>query len=817
VRSFLIQGVLWNIVFFGLIRLAWVDRHFTQALVAFQQAIVNWYAGAPRLGLVVTSDCSGADVMALCAAVTLAYPVAWTRRIAGVVAGIGLIVAFNIVRIATLYRASTPATLEWLHRVVWPVALVIVTIAYVLWWIRRSERNDHRTDGTIARMTKPLVVLGLAYAATVPWAFVSGSLQRAGVWTVTCATMLTHAFGVEVHGVGNVLVTSRGNFQVTPECLFTPILPIYLAAVWAWPMAWRRRTAWILAAVPLFLALGVVRLLALALPPLVVSHPTFLAHGFYQLIMGLVAIVGAAHLAAWRRPGRSTTGRTVIAIGSALGAAVITGPLWQRAIVALAGLVHDVWPSTVTVLAGPNDQQGALAVLPVYQFALVVGLWMALTSGKRWRSAIVALAALALSQVIFFAAIGGVSAAFQIEPHALVVRGWALAVPLVMALVWANSHATSVGDKSYLRFWGKVGDEFPSLTGARSTRFYFENEKRLITDVLPVLAGTTILKTDLWDEAKNTRILQWMADQGAVVYGIDISEPIVREARSAFGHRPMRPAVSDVRRLPFAAASFDAIYSMGTVEHFAETQASVRELARVLRPGGRLILGVPNRHDPFLRPAVVALLSVFGLYDYGFEKSFSRAGLRRLLEHAGLRVESESGILFVPGWLRMLDLWCHTRVPALTRLTAALLQPFVWLDAHVPVLRRHGYLIASVGVKSAAPDVSAGVEYVVDARGCDPDRLRSQARLDRLFQAIVSDLNLNAVAAPLWHVFPDPGGITGVTLLTESHLAIHTYPEAGLATINLYCCRGPLDWAWSDRLRDHLGAGEVTVRALPRG
>ena len=181
VRSFLFQGVLWNIVFFGLIRLAWVDRHFTQALVAFQQAIVNWYAGAPRLGLVVTSDCSGADVMALCAAVTLAYPVAWTRRIAGVAAGIGLIVAFNIVRIATLYRASTPATLEWLHRVVWPVALVVVTIAYVLWWIRRSERNDNRTDGTIARMTKPLVVLGLAYAATVPWAFVSGSLQRAGV------------------------------------------------------------------------------------------------------------------------------------------------------------------------------------------------------------------------------------------------------------------------------------------------------------------------------------------------------------------------------------------------------------------------------------------------------------------------------------------------------------------------------------------------------------------------------------------------------------------------------------------------------------
>lgn len=188
-----------------------------------------------------------------------------------------------------------------------------------------------------------------------------------------------------------------------------------------------------------------------------------------------------------------------------------------------------------------------------------------------------------------------------------------------------------------------------------------------------------------------------------------------------------------------------------------------------------------------------------------------------MLEQAALRVDAESGILFVPGWLRMLDLWCHTRVPALTWFTAALLQPFVWLDAHVPAVRRHGYLIASVGVKSAAPAIRSGVEYVVDARGCDPDRLRSKARLERLFQTIVMDLSLKAVAEPLWHVFPGPGGVTGVILLAESHLAIHTYPEAGLATINLYCCRGPIDWAWADRLGDHLGAADVTVRALPRG
>jgi SAM-dependent methyltransferase len=200
----------------------------------------------------------------------------------------------------------------------------------------------------------------------------------------------------------------------------------------------------------------------------------------------------------------------------------------------------------------------------------------------------------------------------------------------------------------YRDFWWQVGDSFPVLTGARSTELYFENEQRLIREALPELAGRTLLKTDLWDEAKNTRILQWVADQGARVYGIDISEPIVRDAQQAFGQRTLRSSVSDVRQLPFAEGSFDAVYSMGTVEHFAETEASVRELARVLKPGGRLILGVPNRHDPFLRSALVWVLSRLGWYGYGFEKSFSRRARRQMLHAAGLEVTIESGILFIP-------------------------------------------------------------------------------------------------------------------------------------------------------------------------
>lgn len=256
----------------------------------------------------------------------------------------------------------------------------------------------------------------------------------------------------------------------------------------------------------------------------------------------------------------------------------------------------------------------------------------------------------------------------------------------------------------YQRFWARVGERFPDLGGAASTRFYAANEERLFAEHLAPLDGLRILKTDLWDEAKNTRILAWAAQRGASAFGIDISEPTLRQARAAFtGPRtaptPLRAAAADVRALPFLDASFDAVYSMGTIEHFDETEEAVREMARVLKPGGRAIVGVPNRHDPFLRPLMATVMQALGLYAYGYEKSYSRLALREMLLRAGFTVTAETAILFIPGGLRILDVACHSWCRPLSVLTAALVAPFVWLDRHVPQVRRHGYLLATVAVK----------------------------------------------------------------------------------------------------------------------
>ena len=112
--------------------------------------------------------------------------------------------------------------------------------------------------------------------------------------------------------------------------------------------------------------------------------------------------------------------------------------------------------------------------------------------------------------------------------------------------------------------------------------------------------------------------------------------------------------------------------------------------------------------------------------------------------------------------------------------------------------------------------MSLGTEWVVDASGCDPEKLADIEQLKSVFERIVRDLGLNVLGEVAWHQFPDPGGVSGLALLSESHLTCHTYPEYGAATFNLYRCSNRTTWAWEIMLRELLGANEVNVRVFER-
>ncbi len=110
----------------------------------------------------------------------------------------------------------------------------------------------------------------------------------------------------------------------------------------------------------------------------------------------------------------------------------------------------------------------------------------------------------------------------------------------------------------------------------------------------------------------------------------------------------------------------------------------------------------------------------------------------------------------------------------------------------------------------------SGFEWVVDAHGCEPRALADLEKLRDLFGRLVEGLDLHPVADPAWHQFPGAGGITGLYLLAESHLACHTFPEHGSLCLNLFCCRPRQDWDFEGYLKREFGAARVEVRRLDR-
>jgi SAM-dependent methyltransferase len=246
--------------------------------------------------------------------------------------------------------------------------------------------------------------------------------------------------------------------------------------------------------------------------------------------------------------------------------------------------------------------------------------------------------------------------------------------------------------------WDQAAEKVAPYFDAPSTKIYLCQEKKIIDKYFVSMKGKKFLKTDLWNEAKNTQILSHVLGRRAEVYGIDISPRVTQQAINRTIYNPSLPSVmtADIRKLPFADETFDYVYSMGTVEHFPDSSRAIKEVYRVLKKGGTAIIGVPNKFDVFLRPVLVFIMQKLGLYSFGYEKSYSKKQLRAELERAKFRIQDFTSLLFMPGLLRILDLFFYVHIRLLTKFSKILLAPFVFLYNRFPFFSRKGYLIAYI-------------------------------------------------------------------------------------------------------------------------
>jgi SAM-dependent methyltransferase len=124
---------------------------------------------------------------------------------------------------------------------------------------------------------------------------------------------------------------------------------------------------------------------------------------------------------------------------------------------------------------------------------------------------------------------------------------------------------------------------------------------------------------------------EYLASLGGVteIVHIDLGAPGWVKRLSSSRHRPLRGSLT---QLPFDAGVFDSCLCSEVLEHIPDDAAAVAELARVLRPGGRLLLSVPTPPAPFdaahvregyTLPQMTALLE-----RHGFETVHHAFGFR---------------------------------------------------------------------------------------------------------------------------------------------------------------------------------------------
>lgn len=163
-----------------------------------------------------------------------------------------------------------------------------------------------------------------------------------------------------------------------------------------------------------------------------------------------------------------------------------------------------------------------------------------------------------------------------------------------------------------------------------------------ILNSLGVSAGKKILDIACgWGE-----VLALAKEKGLEVFGIDISKHAIKLARERIGGGNLQ--VAQAEKLPFKDNTFDYIVCIGSLEHFDSPEKALKEMSRVIKPNGRILIRVPNLY--FLGHIFMAVR--YGIFPseggQDFSERFStKLGWKELITSNKLRVKEVKKYNFI--------------------------------------------------------------------------------------------------------------------------------------------------------------------------
>lgn len=128
--------------------------------------------------------------------------------------------------------------------------------------------------------------------------------------------------------------------------------------------------------------------------------------------------------------------------------------------------------------------------------------------------------------------------------------------------------------------------------------------------------------------------------------GVDIAKDIIKNLnefiRGKKEYENIKFLVDDLTHSKLEGNQFDFIVSLGVIEHFRDSKPMLKELYRLLKSNGRILISVPNVFA--LHTITRPLTKLLGIWKIGYEKSYSRRKIIEEIEEVNFRL-IESGIL----------------------------------------------------------------------------------------------------------------------------------------------------------------------------
>ncbi len=116
---------------------------------------------------------------------------------------------------------------------------------------------------------------------------------------------------------------------------------------------------------------------------------------------------------------------------------------------------------------------------------------------------------------------------------------------------------------------------------------------------------------------------------------------------------------------------------------------------------------------------------------------------------------------------------------------------------------------------TASAHLPLGTHLLADLSGVAATPLRDCVALESLLRRAASEAGAQVLHGH-FHSFGAEAGVTGVLLLAESHISIHTWPEAGFAAVDIFMCGAAKPQAALDMIASALQAGDCALHTARR-